>query len=121
MDSRAARGPHAGGRRTRRRGGRCVDSRRRCEAPFCFCQFVVNFGLVVPQHRSPRSSPEVPMRIPVLVALAVPVVLVSGAAAVYKYGRPVAGQVRTYYIAADEVPAEGVPGAADGTRYVKAR
>jgi len=61
------------------------------------------------------------MRIPVLVALAVPVVLVSGAAAMYKYGRPVAGQVRTYYIAADEVAAEAVPGAAEGTRYVKAR
>ena len=61
------------------------------------------------------------MRIPVLVALAVPVVLVSGAAAVYSYGRPVHGQVRTYYISADEVPAEGVPDAADGTRYVKAR
>ena len=31
------------------------------------------------------------MRIPVLAALAVPIVLVSGAAAVYKYGRPVGG------------------------------
>ena len=61
------------------------------------------------------------MRIPVLVALAVPVVLVSGAAAVYSVGRPVTGQVRTYYISADEVAAEAVPGAADGTRYVKAR
>jgi len=65
------------------------------------------------------------MRMPVLVALAVPVVLVSGAAAVYSVGRPVAGQVRTYYISADEVAAEA-PGAADAagapaTRYVKAR
>ncbi|HVG46194.1 MAG TPA: hypothetical protein VM890_15735 [Longimicrobium sp.] len=61
------------------------------------------------------------MRIPVLVALAVPVVLVSGAAAVYSVGRPVAGQVRTYYISADEVAASAAPGAAEGTRYVKAR
>jgi len=65
------------------------------------------------------------MRIPVLVALAVPVVLVSGAAAVYSVGRPVAGQVRTYYISADEVAAEapGTPGTAGEpeTRYVKAR
>lgn len=63
------------------------------------------------------------MRIPVLVALAVPVVLVSGVAAVYSYGRPVSGQVRTYYIAADEVTAEPVAGAAGqpATRYVKAR
>lgn len=60
------------------------------------------------------------MRIPVLVALAVPVVLVSGAA-VYAVGRPVHGQVRTYYIAADEVAAEALPGAAEGTRYVQAR
>jgi hephaestin len=65
------------------------------------------------------------MRIPVLVALAVPVVLVSGAAAVYSVGRPVAGQVRTYYISADEVAAEA-PGATPAagepaTRYVKAR
>ena len=65
------------------------------------------------------------MRIPVLVALAVPVVLVSGAAAVYSVGRPVAGQVRTYYISADEVAAEAptVAGTAaePTTRYVKAR
>jgi hephaestin len=60
------------------------------------------------------------MRIPVLVALAVPVVLVSGVAAVHSVGRPVAS-VRTYYISADEVPVEAAPGAADGTRYVKAR
>jgi FtsP/CotA-like multicopper oxidase with cupredoxin domain len=66
------------------------------------------------------------MRIPVLVALAVPVVLVSGAAAVYSVGRPASGQVRTYYISADEVTAEapataeGAAGA-PGTRYVKAR
>jgi hephaestin len=65
------------------------------------------------------------MRMPVLVALALPVVLVSGAAAVYSVGRPVAGQVRTYYISADEVAAEA-PATADAagepaTRYVKAR
>ena len=29
--------------------------------------------------------------------------------------------MRTYYISADEVAAEAAPGAADGTRYVKAR
>ena len=61
------------------------------------------------------------MRIPVLVALAVPVVLVSGAAAVYSYGRPVAGQVRTFYISADEVAAPAVAGGAEGTRYLHAR
>jgi len=62
------------------------------------------------------------MRIPVLVALAVPVVLVSGAAAaVYSVGRPVSGQVRTYYISADEVAADVAPAAGGSTRYVKAR
>ena len=61
------------------------------------------------------------MRNPVLAALAVPIVLISGAAAVYKFGRPVGGEVRTYYIAADEVAAPAVAGAAEGTRYVKAR
>src|SRR4051812_24176690 len=61
------------------------------------------------------------MRIPVLVALAVPVVLISGVA-VYSVGRSAAGgQVRTYYISADEVPAQAATGAAEGTRYVKAR
>jgi manganese oxidase len=62
------------------------------------------------------------MRIPVLVALAVPVVLVSGAAAaVYSVGRPVAGQVRTYYISADEVASNVAPAADGSTRYVQAR
>ena len=61
------------------------------------------------------------MRIPVLAALVVPVVLVSGAVAVHSTSRPVTAAVRTYYIAADEVTADLVGAADPGTRYVNAR
>jgi FtsP/CotA-like multicopper oxidase with cupredoxin domain len=51
------------------------------------------------------------MRIPVALALAVPVVVVTSGLAVYSFARPVSSQVRTYYIAADQVP---FPTAANG-------
>ncbi len=44
------------------------------------------------------------MRIPVALALAVPVIVVTGGLAVYSFARPVSSRVRTYYIAADPVP-----------------
>jgi FtsP/CotA-like multicopper oxidase with cupredoxin domain len=44
------------------------------------------------------------MRIPVALALAVPVLVVTGGVAAYKYARPATGQTHTYYIAADQVP-----------------
>lgn len=44
------------------------------------------------------------MRIPVALALAVPVIVVTSGLAVYSFSRPVSSQVRTYYIAADQVP-----------------
>jgi len=43
------------------------------------------------------------MRVPVALALAVPLILVGGGIAVYSYGRPADTQLRTFYIAADEV------------------
>ncbi|HSU14537.1 multicopper oxidase domain-containing protein [Longimicrobium sp.] len=52
------------------------------------------------------------MRIPVVLALAVPVLAVTGGLGAYKYMRPAAGQVRTYYIAADEVSYAPAGGAA---------
>lgn len=42
------------------------------------------------------------MRVPVVLALAVPVLVVTGGIGAYKYTRPTAGLTRTYYIAADE-------------------
>ncbi|MFL5384779.1 MAG: hypothetical protein ACJ8GN_19830 [Longimicrobiaceae bacterium] len=61
------------------------------------------------------------MRVPVLAALVVPVLLVSGAVAVYSTSRPVKAQVRTYYIAADEVTADLANAGDPATRYVNAR
>jgi hephaestin len=52
------------------------------------------------------------MRIPVALALAVPVIVVTGGLGLYKFTRPVASQLRTFYIAADEV---GYPAPASGT------
>jgi FtsP/CotA-like multicopper oxidase with cupredoxin domain len=43
------------------------------------------------------------MRVPVVLALAVPMLVVSGGIATYRFTRPAAGLTRTYYIAADEV------------------
>ena len=43
------------------------------------------------------------MRVPVVLSLVVPVLVVGGGIAVYSFSRPVEGQTRTYYIAADEV------------------
>ena len=43
------------------------------------------------------------MRVPVALALAIPVLVVGGGIAVYSYARPAGGHSRTYYIAADEV------------------
>jgi len=53
------------------------------------------------------------MRIPVALALAVPVIVVTGGLGLYSFTRPVASQLRTFYIAADELgyPAPG-PGPA---------
>lgn len=42
------------------------------------------------------------MRVPVAVALAVPLMLVGGGIALYSYARPATSAVRTFYIAADE-------------------
>ncbi|HET7229121.1 MAG TPA: multicopper oxidase domain-containing protein [Longimicrobium sp.] len=62
------------------------------------------------------------MRIPVALALVVPLFLVGGGIAVYSYARPAETQLRTFYIAADEVgypegapaPAAGQPAASPG-------
>ena len=54
------------------------------------------------------------MRVPVVLALAIPIVVARGAA-VYSYGRPAAGSVRTYYIAAE--PVAFTPGTADAEAY----
>jgi FtsP/CotA-like multicopper oxidase with cupredoxin domain len=54
---------------------------------------------------------EVPMRVPVVLALALPVLVVTSAAAMYRFGRPVSGEARTFYIAADEVSSAGGDGA----------
>lgn len=43
------------------------------------------------------------MRVPVVLALAVPVLVVSGGIGAYRYTRPATALTRTYYIAADEV------------------
>ena len=43
------------------------------------------------------------MRVPVALALAIPVLVVGGGIAVYSYARPASGHSRTYYIAADQV------------------
>lgn len=53
------------------------------------------------------------MRVPVALALAVPLIVVGGGVAVYSYARPADTQVRTFYIAADEVgyPASQPPAA----------
>jgi len=57
------------------------------------------------------------MRIPVALALAVPLIVVGGGIAVYSYARPAVPAVRTFYIAADETsygPA-GAPAPAGGS------
>jgi hypothetical protein len=56
------------------------------------------------------------MRIPVVLALAVPVLVVTGGAAAYKYARPAAGQTHTFYIAADQVPFPMRASGPDGAR-----
>jgi hephaestin len=43
------------------------------------------------------------MRVPVALALIVPLAVVGGGVAVYSYARPAGTQLRTFYIAADEV------------------
>src|SRR4051794_20344688 len=57
------------------------------------------------------------MRVPVVLALAVPVLAIAGAAAVFRYGRPAGGQLRTYYIAADEIAASPSGGASASAGY----
>lgn len=56
------------------------------------------------------------MRVPVALALAVPLVVVGGGIAVFSYARPADTQLRTFYIAADEVgyPAAGPSAASAG-------
>ncbi|HEX6745801.1 MAG TPA: multicopper oxidase domain-containing protein [Longimicrobium sp.] len=56
------------------------------------------------------------MRVPVALSLAVPVLVVGGGIAVYSFSRPVEGQTRTYYIAADEVT-YGPAGQGDAQAY----
>jgi FtsP/CotA-like multicopper oxidase with cupredoxin domain len=57
------------------------------------------------------------MRVPVALALAVPILAVGSAAAVYRFGRPVAGHLRTYYIAADELASRPAAGAGADAGY----
>jgi len=57
------------------------------------------------------------MRIPVVLALAVPVLVVTGGAAAYKYARPATGQTHTFYIAADQVAVPTRWNGQDGTDY----
>jgi hephaestin len=56
------------------------------------------------------------MRVPVVLALAVPVLVVGGGIAVYSYARPASGHSRTYYIAADEVAYGAAQGGQAGYR-----
>src|SRR3954466_11908539 len=57
------------------------------------------------------------MRVPVALALAVPILAVGSAAAVYRFGRPVEGHLRTYYIAADELASLPAAGAGAEAGY----
>ncbi|HYH81386.1 MAG TPA: multicopper oxidase domain-containing protein [Longimicrobium sp.] len=55
------------------------------------------------------------MRFPVVLALAVPLVIIGGGLGAYSLSRPVASQTRTFYIAADEVAYPAPAAASAGT------